>query len=398
MNATKKNISEDNQSLPDDEKAEEVTKAVQAFVMEPLQKVSFKIEGLEAGLENQVDRINKFEERFKELEAKFDEISSHLKQIESQLSPVKTVKEIVLKEPVLDIQGLIAQAKAEEQEYIKDDEKSIKLCLKNAGFWLERGKRLKLMIKEAADSTDEVVANSNKILESLPNELKKALESSQQGLNIIGRMLQRLVNQDDRLKSLVEEIELADNLKELKEDEWMKLLEGEMNEKSAQKKINKTLDIIRRSNYKLVSKAGELADKRQKTWLDFIGKQVLPILDGIIDGKNNTSTLIDELMEQYQESGSRLSEWFNIYFTPISTILTMLNDIGVYRMDIEPGTMIDFERQEPSSVEADPVMENEQIKEISRDGYEYDAHNGNRQTLRIARVVVIKNNGNYSGG
>ena len=142
MNATTKNISEDNQSLPDDEKAEEVTKAVQAFVMEPLQKVSFKIEGLEAELGNQVDRINKFEERFKELEAKFDEISSHLKQIESQLSPVKTVKEIVLKEPVLDIQGLIAQAKAEEQEYIKDDEKSIKLCLKNAGFWLERGKRL----------------------------------------------------------------------------------------------------------------------------------------------------------------------------------------------------------------------------------------------------------------
>ena len=392
MNATTKNISEDNQSLLDDEKAEEVTKAVHAFVMEPLQKVSFKIEGLEAELGNQVDRINKFEERFKELEAKFDEISSHLKQIESQLSPVKTVKEIVLKEPVLDIQGLIAQAKDEEQECIKDDEKSIKLCLKNAGFWLERGKRLKLMLKEAADSTDEVVANSNKILESLPDELKKALESSQQGLNIIGRMLQRLVNQDDRLKSLVEEIELADNLKALKEDEWMKLLEGEMNEKSAQKKINKTLDTIRRSNYKLVSKAGELADKRQKTWLDFIGKQVLPILDGMIDGKNNTSTLIDELMEQYQESGSRLSEWFNIYLTPISIILTMLNDIGVYRMDIEPGMMIDFERQEPSSVEADPVMENEQIKEISRDGYEYDAHNGNRQTLRIARVVVIKNN------
>jgi hypothetical protein len=141
------------------------------------------------------------------------------------------------------------------------------------------------MIKEAADSTDEVIANSNKILESLPEELKKPLESIQQGLNIIGRMLQRLVNQDDRLKSLVEEIELADNLKELEEDEWIKLLEGEINEKSAQKKINKNLDIIRRSNYKLVSTAGELAEKRQKTWLDFVGKQVLPILDGIIDGE-----------------------------------------------------------------------------------------------------------------
>ncbi len=386
------NISEDNQSLPDNEKAEEVTKAFQAFVMEPFQKVSLKVEGLEAELENRDDRINKLEERVKELEAKFDEICSHLKQIESQPYPVKADEEIVLKELVLDIQGLIAQAKAKAQENIKDDEKSIKLCLKNAGFWLERGKRLKLMIKEAAGATDEVIADSNEILESLPEELKNALGSSQQGLNIIGRMLQRLVNQDDRLKSLVEKIELADNLKELEEDEWMKLLEGEMNEKSAQKKINKNLDIIRRSNYELVSKAGELADKRQKTWLDFIGKQVLPILDGIIDGKTHTSILIDELREQYQESESKLSEWFNTYFTLSSTISTMLNDLGVYRMDIEPSMMIDFERHEPSSVEADPMMENEQIKEVSRDGYDYVAHKGNRQTLRVARVVVIKNN------
>jgi chromosome segregation ATPase len=392
MNATKKNISEDNQSLPADGKAEEVTKALQAFVMEPLQKLSLKIEGLEAEWEKRDDRINTLEERVNGLEAKFEEICAHLKQIESQLPPPKDDVEIVLKEPVIDIQGLIAQAQAKAQESIKDDEKSIELCLKNAGFWFERGQRLKLMIKEAVDATDEVIANSNEILESLPDELKETLGSSQQGLNIIGRMIQRLIQQDDRLKSLVAEIDLADKLKEFEEDEWMQLLEGEINEKSAQKKINKNLDIINRSNYKLVSKAGELADKRQKTWLDFIEKQVLPILDGIIDGKNHTSILINELMEQYQESESELSDWFNTYFTLSSTFLNRLNDIGVYRMEIEPGMMIDFERQEPSSVEADPAMENEQIKEISRDGYEYVAHNGNRQMLRVARVVVIKNN------
>ena len=171
----------------------------------------------------------------------------------------------------------------------------------------------------------------------------------------------------------------------------MELLKGETDEKSAQEKINKKLDAIGRSDYKLVSKAGELADKKQKTWLDFVEKQVLPILDGINDGKNHTSILINELMEQYQESESKLSGWFNTYVTLSSSILTMLNDIGVYRMDIEPGMMIDFERHEPSSVEADSEMENEQIKEIGRDGYEYTAHNGNQQTLRVARVVVIKN-------
>jgi hypothetical protein len=391
MNDTTKDISENEQGLPADGKAEEVTKAFEAFLMAPLHKVSLKIEGLEAELEKRDDRINILTEQVNGLEEKFDDICSQLKQIESQLQPVTADKEIVIEEPVLDIQGLIAQAMAEAQENIEDDQKSIELCLKNTGFWLERGKSLTLMIKEAADATDKIIANSNKLLESLPDELQKTLGSSQQGLNIIGRMLQRLLKQDDRLESLVAEIESADNLKKLEEDEWIKILEGETNEKSAQKKISKNLETIRRSNYKLVSQAGELAEKRQKTWVEFIGTQALPILDGIIDGKNHTAILMDELREQYQESESKLSEWFNTYFTLSSTFLTRLNDIGVYRMDIETGMMIDFERQEPSSVEADPAMENEQIKEISRDGYEYVAHNGNRQILRVARVVVIKN-------
>ena len=69
----------------------------------------------------------------------------------------------------------------------------------------------------------------------------------------------------------------------------------------------------------------------------------------------------------------------------------MLNDLGVHRMDIETGMPIDYERHEPSSVEADPAMADEQIKEISRDGYDYVEANGDHQILRVARVVVIKN-------
>ena len=67
MNTSKENTSEDNQSLPDDENAVEVTKAFQAFVMEPLQKVSVRLEGLEAELKNRDDRINKCEERIEDI-------------------------------------------------------------------------------------------------------------------------------------------------------------------------------------------------------------------------------------------------------------------------------------------------------------------------------------------
>lgn len=393
MSDAKTDRSEDIASLPDNEKAAEVTKAFKAFLMEPLQKVSLKLEGLGAEMENRDDRINQLEDRVQKLEAKFDEICLFLKQIEPQRPAVQADEAIVLEDAVLDVQALVAQAKAAEQQYLDEDRQSIELALEAAGFWLERGKRLRRMIEAAAGAADDVIANSNKILESLPEELNQALESSQQGLNIIGRMLQRLVNQDDRLESLVEEIEISGNLQALEEGEWLKLLEGDTRQTSAQKKISKKLDTLRRSNYKLVSNAGEIADKLQKGWLDFIQKQVLPILDGICDGKKHTATLIDELKERHPESESMLSDWFGTYSTLNSAMLTMLNDLGVYRMDIAPGMTIDFERHEPSCVEADPSMENEQIKEVSRDGYDYAVHNGNRQTLRVARVVVVKNSG-----
>jgi len=384
----------ENPRLPDDANAEEVTKAFQSFVMEPIQKVSLKIDGFEAELEKCVNKVNRLEERVNELEAKFEEIYRHLKKVEPKPPSEVAGREAVAppKEAALDINGIIAQVKAEEQKRLSEDQQAIEQCLENAGYWLEHGKRLNLKIKEAAASTDEVIANSNQILETLPEELNKELGSSQQGLNIIGRMLQRLIDQDGRLKSLAEEIELADKLHELGEDEWMNLLEGETDPKSAQKKINKKLDLTRRSNYKLVSQAGELADKRQKTWLDVVGKQVLPILDGIIDGKHHTSALVNDLMAQHQDAEPKLQAWFNTYVALSNALVTMLKDLDVHRMAVEPGMMIDFERHEPSSVEADPSMENEQIKEISRDGYEYVNHNGDRQTLRVARVVAIRNN------
>jgi molecular chaperone GrpE (heat shock protein) len=392
MNTTKKDTAEDKPQLPGDENAAEVTKAFQAFVMEPLQKVTKRLEGLEAESAHRDDRISEFEERIKALETKFDELSAHLKQAAPQPDPAKADEAIVLAEPVLDTRELIARVMAEASQNLKADQTTIDLHLTNAGFWLDRGKKLEPLIKAAAGAADEIIANSSRILENLPAEIAKALGNSQQGLNIIGRMLQRLIHQDDRLESLLEDLEFADDLKEPAEDEWVQLLEGEKDESAAQQKINKQLGSIKKSNYNLVSQAGELADKRQKRWLDFIGQQVLPILDGIIDGKNHTAALIEELREQSQDSDAELSQWFDTYATLSSTLVTMLDDLGICRMDIAPGMMIDFERHEPSSVEADPEMDNEQIKEISRDGYEYIAPNGDRQTLRVARVVAIKNN------
>lgn len=266
MNTTKENMSGDNQSPSDDEKAVEVTKAFQAFVSEPFQKVSLRLEGLEDKVANRDDRLKKLEERLGDLEAKFVEISLHLKQLESQLQPAQAVEEadeaVVLEESGFDPRGLIVQAMAEALNSFEDDQNTIEQYRTAAGFWLERGQKLKSMITETAAAIDGGIAGSNKIRENLPEDLAKALENSQQGLNIIGRMLQRLVNQGDRLESLAEDIEIGNDLRDLSEDEWLGLLEGEQDQASAQKKISMNLGRIKKSNYQLVSKAGELAEKR----------------------------------------------------------------------------------------------------------------------------------------
>ena len=166
MNTTKKDTAEDNRRLPDDENAAEVTKAFQAFVMEPLQKVTIRIEGLEAELQNRDDRIREFEQRIQALEAKFDELSAHLKPAASQPDSAQAGEEIALKETVMDTRELIARAMAEARQSLKDDQKTIELHLKNAGFWLDRGKKLEPLIKAAAGAADEIISNSNQVLES----------------------------------------------------------------------------------------------------------------------------------------------------------------------------------------------------------------------------------------
>lgn len=383
--------SDDDQRLPENAASEDMPDASQAFVVEPLPEAALRDSGSDPAPGDPGDRMGRLAERIAALEAEFDRILSHLRQLESQLHRPQADEEAAQQGPVLAYQALVAEARAKAAEETDDDRESIRLCAEKLAFWTNRAKSLKLKLREAAGAIDEALADSSNIHANLPEEVREPLANNQEGLNIIGRMLQRLVDQDDRLEDLVKEIEIADTLETPDEDAFMDLLEGEQDGKSAKRKINRRLRTMRRANHARVSEAANLADKRQKAWRDFVGIQALPIADGIRDGTGHTSSLIDELAKQHRESESQLRDWFDTHATLRNTMATMLNDLGVFRMDLEPGMVIDYERHEPCSVEADPGMENEQIKEISRDGYEYLAYDGSRKTLRVARVVVVKN-------
>ncbi|QTA93694.1 nucleotide exchange factor GrpE [Desulfonema magnum] len=332
--------------------------------------------------------------RMRRLEEKLEQLNSRLDQMKDQQNAEEGLpenSESVSPPSSLDIEALIAHAKKKEQDQLTEDKERIDISLKAAQYWKVQGKKLRAGIETVNTSAKDIVDGSQKLLETLSDELKNELRNNQEGLNIIARMLNRLVETDTRLNALAEDIMFEENLKELDEEEWKTTLEGETIKSSALKKINKKLNVVGMENYRIVSNLNEIAENRKKGVLDFLTRQVLPILDGINDGKNHLIKRIAELKEKYTENIGEIENWFKTYADLQDVLTELLERLGVRRMDIAPGATIDFERHEPFGVESDPEMENEQIREISRDGYVFTTQDENLQVLRAAQVIVVKN-------
>ncbi|MCP4353232.1 MAG: nucleotide exchange factor GrpE [Desulfobacterales bacterium] len=341
-------------------------------------------------LEKKIEALNR---RITELEEKF----SKLEIIEKGDMPVESQHKETIRENSdsagkgLNTEALIDHAKKMEQESLEEDKVRLDVSSRNVSYWQDQGKKLKSELEQLEGSSKELLDNSKELLEALPDELKDEIINNQEGLNIIGRMLTRLVDPGDRLNELAKDVTFTEELKELSEDEWKNVFEDETSEELALKKIKKKLNAVGMENYRNVSKVNETAENRKKTFTDFIGRQVLPILDGINDGKAHLDDRINDLSEKFPEKKSELDKWFQTYTDLGNKLESSIEKAGVYGMIIEPGMKIDFERHEPFGVESDPEMDNEQIKEITRKGYEYTTLDGNRQILRPAQVIVVKN-------
>lgn len=416
LEKTEKTTSESEQGAEADPKTEglQESKAGPQESGDPIIEVSTKIDDLYEEFKALIARLEKIEKQFSRLEKaekipespaeveKSNEAASRvLKKSETEKSEEvnleDTGKESVLKDQEsaqtreLNIEELIAQAKKREKKNLDEDKKIVEINLRHARFWEAQGKKLKSEIQKVENRATDIIDSSKAILETLPPGLKDELQNSQEGLNIVGRMLKRLVDPGDRLNELTKGVVSTGTWKELQENEWEKVLENETTEESALRAINKRLNVTGRENYRIVSSLNEMAEKRQKMCLSFFERQVLPILDGVNDGKKHLIQRIGELKEEYPEKVSGLNDWFKAYTDLQDELTKLLEKMGVYRMVIEPGTKIDFESHEPFGVEPDPEMEDEQIKEIIREGYEYTTQDGNRQVLRAAQVVVVKN-------
>ncbi|CAN2046385.1 HSP70 cofactor GrpE domain-containing protein [Candidatus Magnetomoraceae bacterium gMMP-1] len=336
-------------------------------------------------------KIDNFDSKMKKMKDNFDErinkMNDRIVKLESQI--VTKVEELSNK-PNLNIEEMIAYAMKKEQKNFDEDQKQFEIYRNDIHYWIKQGKKLEHEIKRLEPFVTATIDNSIDIIKTLPDNLKNDLQNSQSGLNIIGRMLKRLVEPGDRLHELAKDITFKDKLKEPFEDnEWKNIIKGEINDDSAQKKIDKKLKDIGMENYSIVSGLNEIAENRKKKFLNFLTGSILPILDGINDGQKHLINHIENLKEKNIEQEKKLNDWFGNYQNLQNELKPLL--VGIRKMDIKLGSLIDFERHEPVGVEPDSEMQNEQIKEITRHGYEYTTYDNKFKVLRAAQVIVVKN-------
>ncbi|MFB2917162.1 nucleotide exchange factor GrpE [Aerosakkonema funiforme] len=296
-----------------------------------------------------------------------------------------------------DKMQLIAQLVEEEEKNYKADEQQLNDCYIQAQHWAHRG----VMLFDAIASTMELCQNKlfpedRKVKNELPVAVQEKLQKRYEGIEIIGRMLARLV---EPARELCETETPNRHLPRVSKPELIDVLSNETNQESAHQAIAKKLKEIGDRRYKCIAEIRELAERRQQRWLNFVEKKVLPIVDGIESGQRYSQPLVNQLKDENPTWSTKLDDWFKIYHNLHLNLLHLLEQVQVYPMQVKTKTLIDYTRHEPFDLQADESLPNEYIKEVIRQGYEYLSEKSKVKSqkskeflvLRTAQVVVVKN-------
>jgi molecular chaperone GrpE (heat shock protein) len=330
------------------------------------------------------------ESNLPQLKSSVDEQSeSNLSPVESPLDEQPESNLSQLKSSVDEQQHLIEQALAKDKAELEQDKQELKIHAQKIQQWTQRWKTLKQTLKANEERIEQILSDSRKIQGSLPHHLQEQFQGRQQGLDLIGKMLNRLLEST--------EIDTDDNselleLPSLSQPDLMTLIEAEQLEQSAEKLIKNKSKEVGIQRWQLVTQQRDLAEQYRKNWLHFVERKVLPILDGINEGKQHAETLISQLPKDNAEQEDNFKHWLQTYSDLQELFSQLLRDIKVYPMQVNIGKSMDYLRYEPFDVQPDLKLNNECVKEEIRQGYEYEIETEKEPlVLRPALVVVVKN-------
>lgn len=326
-------------------------------------------------------KLDRQERELTEIKRELNEVRLKLATIEEERSPAPP-----LLIPVSNFEELLAETRSKEAAGLVDDRKSLAKFQQELSYWNEAAAILQEDISSSIEKSKGILVSASEAKASLAEALQERLQSRHQGMELIGKMLARLT---ERVASLHAAVLVAVELRPLNEEGWSKLLQGGPDPKKLESKLRG----LEAERYQVVTQARDLAEGQRKRLLNFVEKQILPIVDAIDDGEKLSLPFVTKADEITGPGGLQpLTQWFNTYSLLRAELLGTVAKMNVRPMTIQIGEMVDYMRHEPFDTVQDPALPTEAVKEEMRRGYEHMLSDGQASTvLRAAQVVVVRN-------
>lgn len=286
-----------------------------------------------------------------------------------------------------EFEKLATEACKQEEDAWEKDNTEVQAYWQNYQLWEDKLRVLHQATERTINTCQDIPRLINENIREIEPRIDELLKGRRDGLALITeKMLPRVA---DRMQKSIIEKQQPPYLVKNGKDFWISILTKEGNLQIARQKVSLQLKTIDDERYKAVMEWRELANKQRKILLNLIEKQVLPIIDGIVDGKNHTEELEKEKTEKKNEFEKNIAFLLYVYNKLDRMLLENLEQVGVSRMNIEIGVPIDYERHEPFDVEKNSSLPNETVASIIRDGYEYcESDVAITSVLRPAQIIV----------
>ena len=272
---------------------------------------------------------------------------------------------------------------AKEQEELDN-------AFREADIWIEGQRGLQSAIDTLKDFFTKALDEFEKVDEALPQNIREQLVNRKEGIQLCGRMLDRAQARICKGNSQ-EDKDAVTVLCELHVEEIPSEILASSPD-GIEEKVGELLKSRRIDHNKQISDVRNRARSAEKSFLSGVERQVLPIIDGLDEGKKIGVAAIENMVEQFPEVADELKTWFGIYDLLIGKLESEFEVIGLRPRIASPGEPVDYELYDPVDVEEDPQFEDEQIKEMVRRGYVLvGASNGIDRVVRPGQVVVVKN-------
>jgi len=278
---------------------------------------------------------------------------------------------------------------SELQSEIENDFRELAELKEKAGKWNDMIDVFRNDLEQANQECSVFIPKAKEIFDGFPDHIKEKIANRQKGLELILKMLSKLQEK------------ASGAFPEVSAENWnLKFTPGDINaliysEDASKEKIISDIGKKADLNYEMVAEARSSSEKLRKKFFSFIERQFLVVVDSVEDGRKHSSQLIRQLTEESdQKTTDKIQAWYRIYSDLYNSMIRVLKNVNIVPIRVEVGSdFVDYEIHEPFEVEEDENLEDEQIKEVTRTGYEYlEKLFGNRNfVVRPAQVVVVKN-------